>query len=584
MKRNAVRKNTPSNNSTKAIVNSTDILASLDNKKLISILAVFTFIVYLPSLFNDFVLNWDDQNYIMLNPFIQDFSLQTILNVFSNFWKGNYFPVTSIVYAVFYNFFGANPFVFHLLNVIIHIFSIIVLFKISLNLLNRKDGAAIVAILFGIHPFQVESVAWIAELKNVLYGLFFLLSILYYLKFHEDQKKSRKLLAVSFLFFVIATLSKAVAVTLPLALITIDIFKGRKLSIKLFTEKSHYFLVSLIIGIVAILAQKDASAVQSFAGEFNFFHRIVFICYELAFYFIKVLFPVNLSGFHYYPAGAANIELSYYISPLLIALIIYSYVKLKPLRKELMFGFLFFITTVFVMLQIITVGGHIVAERFVYISYIGLFFILAAFFCKLQDGEWPSLKKYRRIFSISFLAFIIVCGILSFNRNFVWKNAITLFDDIIKKYPGRDMAYNYRGVAKALTTNDYTGCINDQDIALSINPKYAEAYYARGLSKQMLKYKDGAFDDFIKAIEIKKNYPDAYNNIGSILLERKKPSEAIIYFNKAIENDPLHAKAFYNKGAAYYYLKNKDEACKMWKHAQELGNKSAIETLKKHCN
>ena len=157
------------------------------------------------------ILNWDDKGYLMENPLLKDFSLAKL---FTLFWMGNYHPLTMLLYTIGFKLVGAHGFLFHLVNLLLHLVNVYLVFRITEKLVkNNLFVAALTALLFGIHPMHIESVAWIAELKDVLYATFFLLSLNTYLLYLKKGGTGRYVAAL--LFFLLSLLSKGQAVVLP---------------------------------------------------------------------------------------------------------------------------------------------------------------------------------------------------------------------------------------------------------------------------------------------------------------------------------------------------------------------------------
>ncbi|MGA2824073.1 MAG: phospholipid carrier-dependent glycosyltransferase, partial [Bacteroidales bacterium] len=270
------------------------------------IIILISFITYLP-VFHNSLLAWDDDGYIKNNPLIYSINLKEI---FSQYVLGNYHPVTILTLATEYHFFGSNETGYHVVNLFLHLLNVIFVFY-TVFLLSDKAGVALVAsLLFGIHPLHVESVAWVAELKDLLYAFFFLASYVFYLKYIKNQQK--KFYLIAFFLFLVSLLSKAMAVSLPVVLILTDYFKGRKINIKTLLEKVPFFLLAFVIGVLAILAQKSSAAIQDMA-IYTFPQRIVFACYGFITYLFKLLLPLNLSAYYPYPGkNGVDIPIQYY--------------------------------------------------------------------------------------------------------------------------------------------------------------------------------------------------------------------------------------------------------------------------------
>ena len=226
---------------------------SLAYKVLLAVVLILTLIVFSNSFKNNFLVNWDDDGYILNNPTIQHLDKGSIHEIFTSFHMGNYHPLTTLTYALEYKFFKLDPLPYHWLNLIFHLCNVVLVF-LFIKLLSKKNLAAVItAVLFAVHPMHVESVAWISELKDVLYTFFFLLSLLFYMQF--AKKKNPAVYILSLLMFVLSLLSKSAAVVLPVLLFLIDYFQSHKQNVKSVLLKVPFFILALIFGIIALKSQ-----------------------------------------------------------------------------------------------------------------------------------------------------------------------------------------------------------------------------------------------------------------------------------------------------------------------------------------
>ncbi|MBK5286350.1 MAG: glycosyltransferase family 39 protein, partial [Bacteroidia bacterium] len=326
-------------------------------QSILFVILLLTFIAYLPALQNGFV--WDDEPYITKNPLIYSFNLKEI---FSQYVLGNYHPFTMLTLATEYHFFGLNATGYHSVNLLIHLLNVILVFY-SVFFLSDKSGVALAAaLLFGIHPLHVESVAWAAELKDLLYTFFFLASFICYLKYIKGFKKKYYVFAL--VLFSISLLSKAMAASLPVVLVLTDYFKGRKINIKSLLEKAPFFLLALIFGVVAIFAQKSSDAIQDMA-VFSFPQKLTFACYGFITYLYKLLSAQNLCVLYPYPIkNGADIPLQYYAYVILFLGLASAVFYSLLYSKKVIYGIGFFTATVFLVLQLLPVGGAIMADRY----------------------------------------------------------------------------------------------------------------------------------------------------------------------------------------------------------------------------
>ena len=517
---------------------------------------LITVIIYFPIFKAGFV--WDDTYYIQTNELIRGLNLG---DIFSKYVMGNYHPLTMLVFTIEYQLFDLNETGYHTVNLLLHLTNVLLVYY-SIFLLSKKDIVALVAaLLFGIHPLYTESVAWVSQLKDLLYTAFFLGAYIFYLKYLDEKQNRFYLLAL--LFFLFSVLSKAMAVSFPIVLLLTDYFRNRKLNLKTGIEKIPFFLLAIIFGIVAVLAQQSSEAIQDIS-TYSFPQRIVFACYGFITYLWKSFLPIYQSAFYSYPINSGeNLGVQFYIYPLLVvgllALVIYS----RRFTKKIIFGFGFFTITVFLVLQLLPVGNAVMADRYSYLPFIGIFYLAG----EGLDRIWSNKGKTPAIALLTIC--ILFFSVLTFRRNKVWDNGITLWTDVIKKNPEAFIGYNNRG-GTYMGEKKYEEAIADLNKAIELRPGYAEALNNRGVIFSGKKRNTEALNDLNKAIELRPDYPDALNNRGVILMDLSKYTEALNDFNKAIELRPGYAEAYYNRGLLFMNEKKYEQAVKDYDKALEL--------------
>lgn len=570
------------------------------------------FVVFLPSLGNDFV-NWDDPKYVLNNDIIKDLSGKGIKGMFSSFYGSNYHPLTALSNAIEYKLFGLNPKPFHFFNLLIHIFNTFLVFRLIRLLSSDMRIALAVSLLFGIHPMHAESVVWISERKDVLYTLFYLLATIKYIQLQEQEKTNVKQYMVIVLLFLCSLLSKSAAVVFPLTLILIDIYREKKIGISMFLNKIPLFILSVIFGLVALRSQGVDGALSDLSPVFSISDRIWLISYSLVFYIYKLFLPFNLSAFHAYPEKVNELlPWYYYISPLVIAALAFITFKAKQFGKVLSLGLLFFLVNLILVIQVIPVGQALVAERYSYVPYIGLFFIIAHIFFYLFD-KYSASKTY---FQVLAAAGVLALSAVAFNRNKVWKDGIALWNDVIQKNPGVAFAhYNLGNAYKNKSDfqsaiNAYTGAINvdsaystawfnrahaygdiqkhkeaiaDYSKVVELNPKHQEGYYNRAVSCVALNQYDSAIVDYTTSLQLKPNDPGAYYSRGNMKAFKGKFEEAIPDYTKSIELDARYADAYNNRGNCKLNLNRMKEACDDWKMSLQLGNTKSVDMINRFC-
>jgi tetratricopeptide (TPR) repeat protein len=525
-------------------------------------LMLFTFLLYTKALVNG-ITNFDDDFYIVNNPYLKDFSWNGVNAIFSSFYQANYHPFTTMIYFFEYNWFGLNPLPYHLLNVLLHVLNVFLVFKFVERLSGKQMTALIVAVLFAVHPLHVESVAWISELKDVLYSCFFLLSMLAYLRYMKSGFQMRDYWA-SLLLFLASLFSKSAAVTLPLLLIAIDIYKGRKLNTKSILEKLPFILLSLLFGVLTMLSQKAQGSINVQMFTFNPITRFFFLTSAISFYFIKLILPFGLSSMNYYPILHNGIlPWQYYASILVIFFVIWFTFRKSPIRKEITFGVSFFIISISVMLQIISVGSALTAERYTYISYIGLFYILGQWITSLASGQ----RKNTVIGILCFL--ILVFSVQTFARISVWQNGNTIDEDIIEHNPNVYIGYWMRGNLKR-TQSDFQGALQDYSKAIKLDPFSDDSYYNRGNIYDRLGDPKSAIPDYNQAIKLNPKLADSYNNRGWAYFETGDSIAALTDIDKAISINPRYVQAYNNRGWIKFKAGNAKEALPDFEKAIEI--------------
>jgi len=520
--------------------------STLQNKSFVipswAIYAVIAFagLIYVRALFNGFV-NLDDDAYLFDNPFIRNFSLQGISAIFSNFYEANYHPLTTLTYLFEYRIFGLNPLPYHALNVLLHLVNIMLVYKLTEKLSGNKLTALLVSILFAVHPMHVESVAWVSERKDVLYTMFYLSSLLIYNKYLTTGFKAGNYW-ICLLLFVLSLLSKSAAITLPVLLIAIDLFKKRKLNTKMFLEKIPFLALSVLFGILALLSQQQAF--KSVAVSYSFIERIFLFTYTISFYLIKLVAPFSLSVMHYYPnTGGGALPWYYYASLPFLLIMVWLVVRRSNFRREKLFGIFFFLIVISIMLQIVSVGDTITAERYTYVSYIGLFFIAGSWIPKIKTD---SLKKAALVVCGIFL---IMCSYMTWERISVWKDGKVLFTDVVKKYPENYPAYWMRGNIY-YKYNDYQKALQDYNKSIQLFPDFAPSLAAR--AKVLLKgFNDpkAALPDLNRSIQLDSTVAETYSDRGMAYAQIGDTAAGLRDFNKAIKLNPELSKAYINRSA-----------------------------------
>jgi lipoprotein NlpI len=532
--------------------------------KLLLVLLI-TAVAYYPSVHNGF-LNWDDIIYVMNNDMIKSFSSENLAKMFSTFYMGNYHPFIIFSFAADYSFFQLDATGYHVHNLILHLANSFLVYAFCYFLFQKKSNlAVIVALLFALHPMHVESVAWISERKDLLYTMYFLLSLISYLRFIE--KKEGKYFILSVLLFVFSLLSKAQAVTLPLVLILIDYLHSRKISLKTILEKIPFFVLSLIFGIIAIYAQKADNSINP--NEITVFNSLFYAQYSIWVYLFKLVFPIFQTCLYEYPVDQfGKPPLYIYLSPLIIPLLLFILIKTWKNRKYVTFGVLFFLFTIFPVLQFLPVGQAIVAERYAYIPYIGLFIILGMLYLTLK--EKATKPAARMLYTYGGYAIIAILAVVTFNRTKVWFDSVSLWTDVMEKNPRSLTAYVNRGYMYN-QYKEYDKAIRDCNDGINLDSNYFKFYINRGVSYRNTGRYELAFADFSKAIEKNPKSYETYLDRGILYTDQFMNYDAgIADFRIYMNFRPTDANVYYNMSVAFYKKQLYDSAIVYCKKAIQV--------------
>ncbi|MGB1205691.1 MAG: tetratricopeptide repeat protein [Chitinophagales bacterium] len=564
---------------------------------------LLTFVAFWPSLQNGFT-NWDDTYYVTQNTLIKSLSFEHLKGIFTTSERSLYHPFTMLSFALNYQMDELNPFTYHFTNLLFHLLNTFLAFYFAYLISGKQTTIGLItAVLFGIHPMHVESVAWVSERKDVLFTFFFLAAASAYWHYTNSRKSRTYILAL--LFFIAALFSKATAVTLPLVLLLLDYFKGRKWNVQAIVEKIPFFILSVIFGLLTIKYQSQGAI--GALEEYSFLERMMFASYGFVMYIIKFLLPFNLSAFYPYPA-TENMPFFFKIAPLfaisIVALAIFSLKKTKIIA----FGLAFYAMTVFLTLQFVSVGGAVMADRYTYVPYIGLSFIVAYYLNELFSTKQKRNENLKNIAFVTLAITVFAFSYITFERCKIWKNSETLWSDVIEKNENVPYAHYNRGIFRHYETKKYDGAMNDYSKAIQLKKDYGDAYYNRGaLYYYQKKDSENALKDYTKAVELMPKKAEilhtrgmlyhytlekydlaladynrvmeldngldkAYNNRGTLYFNKKKEYDlALKDFNVAIRLNDKDGQYFMNRSYANYFKGNKDAALKDASQAKKLG-------------
>ncbi|MCL4475197.1 MAG: tetratricopeptide repeat protein [Nitrospirae bacterium] len=560
--------------------------------------AAATLLIYLPALQNGFV-NWDDPAYVYENPHIRSLGLPFFKWAFLDFHAWNWHPLTWISHGLDYAVWGLNPAGHHLSSILLHGANTFLVGMLVVEFFRArgadKEGVAITAafvtaMLFGIHPLHVESVAWVSERKDVLCALFFLLSLLSYLRYASGTGRemnpmpfTHKYYRFAFAFFLLALLSKPMAISLPLVLLILDWyplgrFWGRGAMRSLFAEKLPFLILSALSGIVTVLAQLYGGAVVELT-DIPAATRSVIAFHALTAYLVKMVWPVDLIPYYPYPQKVSLFSFEYLL-PVLFVLLVTSVCLMQSRRQKIWLAvWAYYVITLLPVLGIIKVGGQAMADRYTYLPSLGPF-LLAGCGAALLYEKMGALMRRNALVKVSFFAaFALLVALysgLTIQQVRTWKNGIALWTKAIgtlsreggKAYINIDIPYENRGIAFK-NAGRFEEALSDFSRAFYLNPN-ATKYHNRGYAFEKVGRFEEALADYSRAIELKPDTPDSYINRASLQARLGHLEEALGDYSRAILLKPDSSDLYYNRGNIYAKTGRYEDAVRDYTQAIQI--------------
>ncbi len=573
----------------------------------------------------DFI-NYDDPAYLTENTQIQNgVTLEAVRWAFTTGYAANWHPLTWLSHMVDIQLLGLKPHGHHFTSLLFHIANTLLLFFVLNRMTKAPWKCAFVAALFALHPLHVESVAWVAERKDVLSTFFWMLTMAGYVRYVEDPRLKNYMAVI--LFFVLGLMAKPMLVTLPFVLLLLDYWplcrfelnlpkkisrprekrnakknstmegeplsagkknrvSGNRRSLRAFTqssvlspqscsisaqsfalrpllvEKIPLFALAALSCIVTYIVQQKGGAVRSIE-EFSLGDRIANAFVSYIIYVEKTIWPNNLAVYYPHPESWPLWQTTGAV--LILAAVTLTVIRTANRFPYLASGWLWFAGTLVPVIGIVQIGTQAMADRYTYIPLIGLF-IMAA---------WgiPDLLKnrpYRNEALFASSALILAClSIVTWRQVGYWRDSISLYDHALEVIGPDDVIFCNRGVARD-ALGGHLQAISDYDRAIGINPHRAEAYHDRGLAYGTLGNYGQEVSDCSKAIEIYPEYANAFGHRGAAWLELGNYGQAISDFGRAIEIDPKLAWAYGGRGRAYGKLGSQRQAISDFEKALEM--------------
>jgi hypothetical protein len=544
-------------------------------REMIVLLLMLTaaFAVYFKALSFGFLNTWDDPAYIINNIAAHGFSWEHLKTAFSRFYVGNYAPLHIVSYMIDYSLWGLNPagYIFH--NIVLHALNGFLLYILLRRLHIGQLLSTLSALLFVLHPVQVESVLWISQRKNVLAMLFFLLSICFYSAYRDSSGsagRNRYLLAL--IFFAFALLTKSVAVVLPPILLLYDFCISRRKLTESIPDKLPFILLALSVAYIAMLSQSHEYG----GGGRTAFHgggvwpTLLTMLPVFVSYLRMMIVPVDLS-IVYAPLIRTSVDGEVFFALLLLCLLSAFGCWLFKRDRVAFFWYAFIPVAILPVSQIVPLVT-LMNDRYLYFPMLGVASCFGLFAGYLHDNADDS---WRRPLSVAFLVIVAVYGIFSFQRTLVWRDSIVLWEDATRKQPGSAVAWIVLGEVHD-KKGDSAGAVKYIEHARDIC-RGVECYHA--LEKLSALYlKQGRYVETEKsADELMRLFPDtAYGYVmkGYIKYQHGETAVAEKMFTNAVRLDPNQTSALNALGNIYLSTGRPELAIEKLKAVEMLGSPS----------
>ena len=567
--------------------------------------AAVTALVYLPSLRGEFV-EWDDSGYVVNNFHIRALNVAFLRWAFTAFHESNWHPLTWVSHALDYAAWGLHPAGHHLTNVVLHVVNTMLVGLLASALAQARGGfnnrrtavaGTVTAALFGLHPAHVESVAWVAERKDVLCGLFYLSSVLAHAAFAVRSPEPGKRAireapvpyALSLACCVLALLCKPMAVSLPAVLLILDAFPYRRVrswntAAAAIAEKLPCLAAVAASSILTLFAARAGGA-MTWAENLPLSTRLIVAADSLVVYLGKLLLPVRLVPVYPYPADVSLTSPQHLLAA--VAVVAITVVALRTARTRPWYGAAWaaYVVMLLPVLGIVQVGSQAMADRYTYLPSIPVFMIIAF----AASGA----SRFAKPLAVAGLASAAVLSALTVRQIGVWRTSFTLWGEVLRHEPERvpfgwnnlglaylaadDLeqairsytraielsptywaAYFNRGVA-FLERGDADRALADFESGLALNP-LAKIYYLRGMAFERKGDLEAARADYERSIELEPEFVDPYVGLGVLHGRAGSFDDAMELFDRAIAIDPNHPLAYANRGFAYGLRGDTDEA------------------------
>jgi Tfp pilus assembly protein PilF len=561
-----------------------------------ALIALITFIVFVPTLQNGFV-NWDDDSHLLENPHYRGLGWEQLRWMFTTCFHGSCMPLNWVTYGMDYVLWGMNPGGYHFTSLLVHAANAALFYFLSLRLLSLGIGtsnifpnlpiwlaASFSALFFSLHPLQVEAVAWTLGREIAIAGFFFILTLLCYLRAAETASRGlprRGWISAAWILYAMSLLGKEAALTLPFALLVLDIYPLRRLGgghgrwfgpqvRQVWWEKIPFLLLALAAGVRATLEKQEAGSIYPIT-EYGLLPRFAQVLDSLTFYPWKMLIPTALSPLYPLHPFTGLWKLPVLLNGALVLSLSAGFFVARRRWPAGLAAWVFYVILLIPVSGIVAFGPYRAADRFSYLPCLGWAVLVGAglYYCWqlwLSDRVgWRTL-----ILTQSFAALLLIAlGTLTWNQIRIWHNSEGLWRHALALEEKSSFAHNNLGLVLA-ERGALEEAINEFRRAVEIDPAFVEAHTNLGNFLAQRGSRQEAIDHLRRALQIDPAFVNAHNTFGNILADTGELDDAIGHFRKALQINPELAMTHYNLGRALAKRGDPAEAMVHYHRALEI--------------
>ena len=520
---------------------------------------------------------YDDNKYVSENPHVLNgLTVEGIIWAFTTSQSSNWHPVTWLSHMLDIQLFGPDPGRHHLINLFFHILNALLIFAVFKKMTGQAWQSGVVAALFALHPLHVESVAWIAERKDVLSTFFGMLALWGYVRYAARPNVPRYLLV--FLFLALGLMSKPMLVTFPFVFLLLDYWplnrlaiaatplpessRQRHLFLRLIREKLPFFLLVAISSIITYLVQQQSGALRPLDAV-PLGVRVANALVSYVKYIGKMFWPADLAVLYPYPSAFTGWKVAgafFFLS----AISVFAVWSVKR-RPYVAVGWFWFLGTLVPVIGLAQVGIQAMADRYAYIPLIGICIIIVWSASELVL-KFPHVKIVLTTLTMTVLLLLMTATLKQVRY---WQNTMTLFEHTLAVTDNNWLPHYNLGFA--LDRQGQTeAAVTHYREALRIKPDYEPAHNNLGLVLEKLGQYDQAIRHYSAALRIKPDYEPAHNNLGLALEKLGRTDEAITHYREALRIKPNYENAHNNLGLALEKLGRTDEAITHYREALRI--------------